>query len=320
VPGAYAGKGLGNQFLDEIRKADALIHIVDAAGATDSEGRLCAPGAHDPLEDVAFLENEITMWLFQILKKDWLKISRTVEATKEGVVSQLEGKVSGLSIRRAQIVEAIRTLDLNTDKPTTWSDENLKDFADTLRRISKPMLIVANKIDLPHAEENLQRLKQSGYIVVPCCSEAELAMRRAAERGLIDYRPGDSNFRVLQREKMSPQQRAALERIREKILLKWGSSGVQEAVNASFFRLLHAVTIYPVEDVEKLANHKGMVLPDVFLVPYGTTAKQMAGLIHTDLGEGFLYAIDVRTKRRLGDDHILKDRDVISIVSTKRRG
>jgi len=70
VPGAWQGRGLGNQFLDEIRKADALIHIVDAAGATDAEGKKCEPGTHDPTEDVKFLETEITMWLAQILKKD----------------------------------------------------------------------------------------------------------------------------------------------------------------------------------------------------------------------------------------------------------
>ncbi len=32
VPGASTGRGLGNQFLDDLRKADALIHVIDARG------------------------------------------------------------------------------------------------------------------------------------------------------------------------------------------------------------------------------------------------------------------------------------------------
>ena len=85
VPGAWEGRGLGNQFLDEIRRADALIHVVDASGGTDCEGKSCKPGEHDPLEDVKFLEREITMWMVTILKKDWSKIARTAEADKKGI-------------------------------------------------------------------------------------------------------------------------------------------------------------------------------------------------------------------------------------------
>ncbi|MEM4201360.1 MAG: GTPase, partial [Nitrososphaerales archaeon] len=33
VPGASQGRGLGNKFLDDLRQADALIHVVDASGS-----------------------------------------------------------------------------------------------------------------------------------------------------------------------------------------------------------------------------------------------------------------------------------------------
>lgn len=39
VPGAHEGKGLGNKFLDDLRHADALIHVVDVSGTTDAEGQ-----------------------------------------------------------------------------------------------------------------------------------------------------------------------------------------------------------------------------------------------------------------------------------------
>jgi ribosome-binding ATPase YchF (GTP1/OBG family) len=318
VPGAWEGRGLGNQFLDELCRADALVHIVDASGRTDCEGRLCKPGEHDPLEDVQFLEREITMWMAAIIKKDWAKIARTAEAESKDLHSMLEERLSGLSIKRSHIFEATRKAGLNADKPTLWSEEDFLKFVDTLRRISKPMLIVTNKMDLPYAEANLEKLKKLDYIVIPCCAEAELALRRAAEKQLIDYKPGDCNFKILQPEKLSQSQIKALETIRE-VLIKNGSTGVQDAINMAYFKLLSMITVYPVEDTEHLADHNGRVLPDAYLVPYGTTAHQFAYLIHTELGESFIYAVDARQKKRIGEDTVLRDRDVISIVSAKKR-
>jgi ribosome-binding ATPase YchF (GTP1/OBG family) len=319
VPGAWEGRGLGNQFLDEIRRADALVHIVDASGGTDCEGRLCKPGEHDPLEDVQFLEREITMWIAAILKKDWAKLARTAEAESKDLYTMLEERLSGLSIKRSHIFEATRKTGLNSDKPTSWSEEDFLKFVNTLRRISKPMLIVANKIDLPAAEANLEKLRKLDYTVIPCCAEAELALRRAAEKQLIDYRPGDCNFKILQPKSLSQSQTKALKIIREKVLLKNGSTGVQDAINMAYFKLLSMITVYPVEDLEHLADHNGRVLPDAYLVPYGTTARQFAYLIHSELGESFIYAVDARERKRMGEDTVLRDRDVISIVSAKKR-
>jgi ribosome-binding ATPase YchF (GTP1/OBG family) len=319
VPDAWQGRGLGNQFLDEIRKADALIHIVDASGGTDCEGRICKPGENDPINDIKFLEHEITMWIAQILKKDWPKTARTAEAETADLYTMLEDRLSGLQIKRTHITEAIRKTGLNPDKPASWNEQDFLKFVDTLRQIAKPMLIVANKIDLPTAEQNLQRLQKLNYTVIPACAEAELALRRAAEKQLIDYKPGDCNFKINHPEKLTENQTKALETIREKILLKNGSTGVQEAVNMAYFKLLDMITVYPVEDLEHLSDHNGRVLPDAYLVPYGTTARQLAYIIHTELGEGFIHAIEAREKKRIGENHILKDRDVISIISAKKR-
>jgi ribosome-binding ATPase YchF (GTP1/OBG family) len=319
VPGAWEGRGLGNQFLDEIRRADALIHVVDASGGTDCEGKTCKPGEHDPIEDVQFLEREITMWMVNILKKDWAKIARTAEADKKGIAHHLEDRLTGLSIKRQCVNEAIRKANLNVDKPSTWTDEDFYRFVDNLRQISKPLLIVANKIDLPAAQVNVERMKKLDYIVIPCSAEAELALRRAAEKQLIDYRPGDGDFKIPQPEKLSAGQIRALEQIKERVLKTNGSTGVQEAMNTAYFKLLNMITVYPVEDLEHLSDHNGRVLPDVYLVPNGTTAHAFAYIIHTELGESFLYAINARDKRRIGEDAILNDRDVISIVSTQKR-
>ena len=181
------------------------------------------------------------------------------------------------------------------------------------------MLIAANKIDIPAAEENLERLRDSGYLVVPCSAEAELALRRASEKSLIQYKPGDVDFSVLKPAEMTEKQRRALELIRERVLRRHGTTGVQEAINAAFFKLLKMIVVYTVEDPEKLTDHNGRVLPDARLIPEGTTARELAYSIHTELGESFIYAIDCRSKVRRGENYVLKDRDVISIVSAKRR-
>jgi ribosome-binding ATPase YchF (GTP1/OBG family) len=318
VPGAWQGRGLGNQFLDEIRQADALIHIVDASGGTDSEGKTCDPGTHDPREDVRFLEHELDMWLLQIVKKEWDRAVRQVEGAKGDLLSTLEEKLSGLGIRKSHLLSAKAKAKLNFEKPSAWSEENMLSLITELRKGSKPLLIAANKMDVPPAERNLEALNAMGYMVVPCCAEAELALRRAAEKGVLSYVPGDGNFEIGEKSKLTTEQIDALTRIREKVLFPLGSTGVQEALNLAFFKLLQMVTVYPVEDSEKLTDHKGRVLPDAYLVPYGTTAKQFAGMIHSDLAMGFLYATEIRSKMRVADDYVLKDRDVISITSTKR--
>ncbi len=320
VPDAWKGRGLGNQFLDEVRKADVLIHIVDTAGSTDEEGRLCKLGENDPLKDVEFLDREVAMWLSQIIKKDWRTVTQKFEAQKTGLAEVLLDRLSGLAIKKSHIMEALRKTGLDPEKPSKWSEEDILSFTIELRKSAKPMLIAANKIDLPPSEKNLKRLEETGYPVVPCCAEAELALRRAAEKKLIDYKPGDCNYNILKPALITGEQKEALSTIKERVLNRWGSTGVQEALNTAYFKLLQMIAVYPVEDAERLSDHSGHVLPDVYLVPYGTTARQLAYLIHSDLGDGFIYAVDVRTKMRLGEEHVLKDRDVIKIYSAKGRG
>ncbi|HUK28597.1 MAG TPA: redox-regulated ATPase YchF [Candidatus Acidoferrales bacterium] len=318
VPGAWQGRGLGNQFLDEVRQADALVHIVDASGSTDAEGKLCDAGTHDPREDVQFLEHELDMWLLQIVKKEWARIIRLVEQTKEELIPLLEDKLSGLGIRRDHLAAARSKTGLNFEKPGSWSEDDLLRLVTELRARSKPLLIAANKMDVPPADKNLQGLTETKHMVVPCCAEAELALRRAAEKGMISYVPGDSNFKLNEKTSLTADQVNALNRIKDKVLVPLGSTGVQESLNLAFFKLLQMITVYPVEDPEKLTDHKGRILPDAYLVPFGTTAKQFAGMIHSDLAAGFLYATEARSKMRVGDDYVLKDRDVISIISAKR--
>ena len=319
IPGAHVGKGLGNQFLDEVRRADALIVVADASGCTDIGGQVCDPMTHDPLEDVTMFEQEFDLWLKSLMKKDWERITRTAQSRRESIDRHLEEKLTGLGIDRQHISLAVHEAGLDEFKSSQWSNEEFDTFVTSLRKVSKPLIVAANKADRDGAETNVERIKNAGYKVVPTCAEAELALRRAADASLIQYTPGDHDFNVNDDKKLTNGQRRALQRIRERVFEKWGSTGLQDVLNEAFFSLLNMITVYPVEDPEGLTDHSGHVLPDCYLVPRGTTSKQLASEIHSDLAEGFIYAVDARTKRRLGDTYIIEKNDVIQIVSAKGR-
>ena len=318
VPGASKGRGLGNQFLDELRRADALIHVVDASGGTDVEGKLVDVGKHDPSEDVVFLEGELDAWMVGILSKDWDKVSRKPGSTVEDTAVLIAERMSGLGVRKFQVEEAIRKAELGA-KPASWSQDDLLRLVRILRRAVKPLLLAANKIDLPSSKENLAKLKNGAALIIPVSAEAELALRRATEKGLISYKPGDRDFAVKGGAKLTPQQEAALDMVRETVLAPEGSTGVQDCINSSFFKLLNMIVVFPVEDPEKWTNHAGQVLPDAILVQKGSTLKDLALKIHTDLGEHLLYGVNGRNSMRLGEGYILNNGDIVSIVSTSAR-
>jgi ribosome-binding ATPase YchF (GTP1/OBG family) len=307
IEGAHRGRGLGNKFLDNLRMAAVLIHVVDASGSTDSEGRPCQPGTHDPLQDLDFLEKEIDLWLEGIVSKEWEKLERRMKTERIDLVDELTKRLSGLGISREHVSRALKDAGFELSK-----------FCSQLRKISKPMLIAANKMDVPTSEQNLERLKKTGRIVVPISAEAELLLRRASEKGLISYIPGSNDFQVLKPEALTPAQKAALEEVRG-LLKKWGSTGVQELVDKAIREVLGLIVVYPVDDENKLTDKKGNVLPDAFLVPKGTTARELAYKIHTELGETFLYAINARTKMRLSEDYQLRDGDIIRVVAARGR-
>jgi ribosome-binding ATPase len=318
VPGAYQGRGLGNQFLDEVRKADALIHVIDTSGSTDSEGKLTTAGSHDPQDDVIFLQREVEMWMFQILNKDWDKMSRRSDLPRDELVQAIAEKFSGLGVRRFQVEGSLKAAGLG-GKTSTWQSDDLIRFVGLLRESAKPVLLAANKIDLPTSAPNFERIKATNPKTVPVSAEAELALRRATEKGLIEYKPGDSKFLIRGETSLTTQQKAALEMIEGRVLTPFHTTGVQDCINLAFLDLLNMIVVFPVEDPEHFTDHKGNVLPDALMVPKGTTLKELATRIHAEIGENLLYGIDARNGMRLAETYILKDKDVVSMVSTAQR-
>lgn len=318
VPGAHEGKGLGNKFLDDARQADVLIHVVDVAGTTDIQGQPVPPGTHNPLEDVEFVENEFNQWFKQILMREWQKLLKEILQKTATLVEGITRRFSGLGVKEFEVADILKETGLGMKKPTEWSDDDITLFVTKLRKKTKPVLIVANKADLCKDLSIIDKIKKE-YYVVTCSAESEFLLRKATKAGLIRYAAGDSSFVISDESTINQQQKQALDLVKT-VLSKIHTTGVQEAINHAVFDVLKFITVYPVEDETKLSNKDGVVLPDARLLPIGSTAKDLAGTIHADLAKGFLHAIDAKTKQRIGGDHILKDGDVIKIVSTMSRG
>jgi len=311
VPGASEGKGLGNQFLDDLRQADIFVHIVDVSGTTNEEGKPVKE--HDPCKDVEFLEDELDKWYFSILKKVWKTFARKAEIEKENFARAVAKQFSGLKVDEYQVKQVLLKINFK-ENPSRWEEEQIKCFSKELRKLSKPMIIAANKVDTERGEENYKKLKKefSDLIIIPCSADSELALREAAKANLIEYIPGERNFKVV--GDLNDKQEKALESIRTDVLNEFADgTGVQGVLNYAVFGLLKYVAIFPA-GATKLMDSKGNILPDCFLLPENSTALDFAYFLHTDFGKNFIKAIDARTKKALGKDYVLKNRDALEII------
>jgi len=312
VEGASKGKGLGNQFLDNLTSADAFIHIVDVSGETDEEGK--ETKNYNPTQDVKMLENELDLWYLGILRKVWGTFARTIQNTKGDFAKAVSKQFSGLKVTEDDVKDVLRKGDFNVEKPNSWDDIKLKQFAHELRHLTKPMIIAANKIDKPNSKENLEKLRTAypDIKIIPCSADSELALREANKAELIKYIPGENSFK--ETEKLNDKQKAALDKIKENVLTPYKSTGVQEILNYTIFSLLRYIAIFPAS-ANRLADSKGNILPDCFLLPENSTALDFAYYLHTDFGKNFIKAIDAKTKRAVGKDYPLKHRDALEIMT-----
>jgi len=314
VPDAWQGKGLGNQFLDDLRQADALINVIDVSGSTNIEGVPGKPGDHDPREDIGFLRREIELWIKGILTDGFNKMARTAKMTGAKPESLIYDRLAGLKVTEAQVKRAL--MDVNPpDDPTKWDDDIMLSIAVKIREYGKPMIVAMNKADIaPDGNTDLVRSIEPMSVVT--MAETELALKKAAEKGVVEYTPGDRIFRIKDGVRLNDAQKKALDYMAEN-MEKHDGTGVQACLEKAAFGILDLITVYPVEDENKYTDHFGRVLPDAHLLPRGSTARDLAYKVHTELGDKFIRAINAKTKRTVGADYVLEDGDVIRIVANK---
>lgn len=317
VPGAHEGKGLGNKFLDDLRQADALIHVIDLSGSTNDKGEPVELNSYDPARDINFLEDELNHWFYNIIEKHWENISKRVRMQDMKIEHALSNVLSGLNITEEQITRGIR--ELNLDKSVI--NEHLFELAKRLREISKPIVIAANKCDVLQEnnqyEKKLEALKQNypNYTIIPVMAEYEWNLKKAHESNIINYVPGDKHFEIKDESTLSQNQLTGLQKISKTLSLMPNGTGVQDTLNYAVFDLLKMKPIFP--GGSKLEDDKGNVLPDCFLMDKTATALNFAYKLHTDFGKNFIKAVDIKTKKMVGKEHPLKFGDIIEIVSGK---
>ena len=316
VPDAHLGKGRGNAFLNDLSQADVLIHVVDASGSTNEKGEPVPAGSHDPCKDIEFLEKEIDLWFLGIIERNWAKISKAPADSKAKLVAAMSQALSGIGANEKNLEESLLKAGLGEKKLSSWSDAEKLLFAETLRKISKPIVVAANKMDIPAAEQNLRRMQEMfpDKPLIPCSGFAELALKKAAKELFIEYEPGSDDFTAL--KELNEKQARLLENIREKVLRRFGSTGIQQVLDKTVFELLHYIAVFPA-GVKKLADSEGRILPDCLLMPPKSTALDFAFKLHTDMGRGFIRAIDVKKNLMVGKEHELKNRDAVEIVFKK---
>jgi len=314
VPDAWQGKGLGNQFLDDLRQADALINVIDVSGSTNIEGVPGKPGDHDPREDVEFLRKEIEMWIKEILNNGFNKMARTAKMTGAKPEVIIHERLAGLNITEVQIKTALKDVNPPED-PTKWDDDVMLALAKKLREYGKPMIVAMNKADIA-PEGNVELVKSINDMSIVTMAETELALKKANDAKIVEYVPGEKSFKIREGVKLNEAQKNALDYM-AKNMEKYGGTGVQACLEKAAFEMLDLITVYPVEDENKYTDHFGRVLPDAYLMPRGSTARDLAYKVHTELGEKFIRAVNAKTKRTVGADYVLEDGDVIRIVANR---
>lgn len=323
VPGAHDGKGRGNQFLNDLAQCDALIQVVDASGGTDLEGNPMGPGSCNPIEEHTFLVEELAMWIHGILDTGWGRGVRRVQAEGErGLVDFITAQLTGIGGNESMVMQAISGFKSEYPElgvPWEWDVEVRAALAHHLRRAVFPLCVAANKADVaePGAWDALaERVEAEGGILVPTSADSELALRRAAKAGFIDYPPGAVGFTLTDQgeSELNPAQRKGLDAISDR-LERLGGTGLVSLVSRIVRERLERIVAYPVQDESHWTDGDGRVLPDALLVRRGTSAKGLAYAVHTDLGDGFIRAVDGRTGRVIGAEHEIDDNDVIKIVA-----
>ena len=308
VPEAHAGKGMGNQFLNDIMSSDVFIQVIDSSGRTDISGN--AADGSDPKREIKMVKDEISEWLGGILLRKMPSLSKRADGTK--ALCEL---LSGFRFTEEQVEKAAAGAFLGTSN-ILWGREEAVRFSMKLVNTSRPFIIAANKDDSISANEKENLTKElSGYKVIFCSGAIELALRKASKSGILSYDPAGGGIKVA--GEPTQQQKEALAYM-SKYLSSHSTTGVQELINEAVFSAAKCIVVYPVENESKYSDHFDNVLPDAILMEEGSTAMDLASKIHTDIAKSMLYAVDAKRKIRVTKDYRLKDGDVIKIVSAAK--
>lgn len=307
IEGASSGKGMGNEFLENVKDADAILLVFDASGRTAMDGTTSEVPI-DPAREIEMVRSELYKWLSSRLSRDWDRFAKKEDSTGEKAIKGFLKKTSSLGIGEKSLSMVLNS-GVFPAKLSLWGESDFDDFAKKVFEIVKPIVLVGNKVDSA-SEETVTKLRSTYPEILFTSGGQELAISKAIENGILEGR--SLPFKISDRA--SEAQRKALAKVEEVMSREYYTSP-QQILTKVVLSKLDLIFVYPVYDESHWTDKEGNVLPDCFLVPRGTTAIDLAFKVHTEIGNGFIKAIDCRKKRIIGRDHELQDSDVISIVS-----
>lgn len=257
VPGAYCGRGRGNAFLADIVECDALIHVVDAAGATDSEGQ---PGGGDPLSDVAWVRSELHAWIFANLRAKFgtlrkRAMPRHAGADPDAPMAALCALLSGYRATRPMVAAAMARAGLDAGRLTdpvhgipAWACGDVHNLVACFLRVRFPILLALNKADLPAASGFIDQMRcaMPHEPAEPCSARAEWWLARHAAQ--LTYAEGAPSARLAPAASGDADLAAQLSAIDALVFSRWGGTGVARAL-ARAVALRRPVFVFPVVDL-----------------------------------------------------------------------
>lgn len=318
VPGAHLGKGLGNKFLDDLRHADALIHVVDVSGTTDAEGK--ATRGYDPSQDIVWLRSEIVRWIQGNLMQKWGSVKRRHVAVKATAVESLQGQFSGYGSTSAVIA---RTLDRMALKEPLehWSDETVAKVVEAFTDEKFPTVFALNKIDHADADKNISKISkmQDPNRIVLCSAISEVFLRKLAKQGFVRYTEGtefvDTREDLIADgdpdggglKEMDEKLKARVENLKDMVLYRFGSTGVVQVLSRAA-ELLGLVPVFPVKNVGTFnsgnvgSGATESVFRDCVLVKKNTTVAECARKV---IGDAPLAYVEGAGGVRVSEDAIV---------------
>lgn len=306
MPGAHEGKGLGNKFLDDLRHADALIHVVDVSGTTDAEGK--ATRGYDPSVDIEWLRGEIVRWVQGNLMEKWGSIKRRHIAIKANAVDTLQGQFSGYGSTSSVVARCLDRIGLK-DPLETWDDATISRVVNAFVDEKFPTVLALNKIDHPDADRNIAKIAKMvpPEKIVLCSAISEVFLRKLAKQGYIKYREGDEYLDTREDlidqgqedggglKELDEKLKTRIENLKDMVLYRFGSTGVVQVLSRAA-ELLGLVPVFPVRNVHTYGSGSGSggggaggpVFRDCVLVKKGSSVGDVARKIMGDAPVAFI--------------------------------
>ncbi|CAD98710.1 GTP binding protein [Cryptosporidium parvum] len=337
IPGAHLGNGLGNKFLDDLRHAHVLLHIIDISGNTNEKGEYTTN--YNPINDHEWLRIEIEMWIFNNINSNWSSVVRKSKTSDISISKLLLNQFSGYGCNELMISKLISSMKLKDSVDfSNWDKTNILDLVRQFIKIRFPFVLVLNKADImsESSDSNIVKFYEkygSDHEIVVASSLAEYFIKKMVRQNYIKLVYDSNNYNYssfitsedIHNEEshglklIDDKLKSRLENIKDMVLFRHGVTGVQDAVNKAV-DLLGLIPIYPVKNIKTFTNNlhdetNNSAFQDCILVPNGTMVKTLLKSLHIDL-EKNLVNIETVGGIKISENHILSNQmNVIKITT-----